>query len=339
MIGIGIESSCDETSVAIVKNGNTLVSLKLFSQIDLHAKYRGVVPEVASRAHLEKINLLFEDCLEEAKISPHDLDYIAVANRPGLLGSLMVGAQFARTLGFVTGKPILAVDHLQAHLSVIQLEGKQIEYPFLGLLLSGGNTAIFLVHSASNMEILGDTMDDALGEAFDKVAGLLELEYPGGPVIEREAMKYQPKEKEEGLFPELLKDQIFENLDFSYSGLKTSVMYFVKKNPNWKSRIPEIAFHFQNTAFRLVERNLWRAVVKTGIKRVVAAGGVLANQTLRNRLVNLSNKKKFLLHFPERKILCTDNGAMVACLGYELYMQKQYVNLDFRISPNRETFQ
>jgi len=336
MLGIGIESSCDETSIAIVEDGKNLLSLKLFSQIELHSKYRGIVPEIASRAHLEKINLLFEECLIESKIQIQDIDYIAFANRPGLLGSLMIGAQFARTLSLVTKKPIVTVDHLLAHLSVVKLEGKKIEYPFIGLLLSGGNTSIFVVHSHNQMETLGDTMDDALGEAFDKVANLLELEYPGGPAIEKEALKYQPSPKDKSLFPILLKDQVFENLDFSYSGLKTSVMYFLKKNPNWKQRIPEIAYHFQNIAFQLVERNLYRAVKKTKIKRVIAAGGVLANQVLRERLKALATKKKFFLLYPEKKIFCTDNGAMVACLGYELFVNQEIANLDFKISPNRE---
>jgi N6-L-threonylcarbamoyladenine synthase len=338
MLGLGIESSCDETSLAIVEDGKRLRSLRIFSQIALHALYNGVVPEIASRAHLEKINYLYEECLEESQVRPKELDYIAVANRPGLLGSLMIGAQFARTLSFVTKKPIVTVDHLQAHLSVVRLEGKEPSYPYLGLLLSGGNTSLFLVHSASEMELLGDTFDDALGEAFDKVASLLGLDYPGGPAIEREAAKYQPREGEKSLFPELLKDQPFEKLDFSYSGIKTSVLYFLRKNPDWKLRIPEIAYHFQSTAFRLVERNLWRAVSQTKFKTVVAAGGVLANNKLRERLLQLAKKKGFQILFPEQKSLCTDNGAMVACLGYELFLQNKIVDLDFRISPNRERF-
>lgn len=339
MIGIGIESSCDETSIALVEDGKNLLSLKLNSQVSLHAIYKGVVPELASRAHLENINLLYDECLKEAQISPSQINYIAVSTRPGLLGSLMIGAQFARTLAWVLNKPIVCVDHLLAHFYVIQLENKKISYPFLGLLLSGGNTAIFVVYSPTQIETIANTMDDALGEAFDKVASLLELEYPGGPIIERYALEYKPNPEEKNLFPELLKDSPFQDLNFSYSGLKTSVMYYLKKNPQFKENLPQICYHFQNTAFRLVERNLWRAVQQTKIKNVIAAGGVLANQTLRDRLKNLASKKKFSIHFPERKIYCTDNGAMVAALGYELYIQNQISELDFKISPNREIYQ
>ncbi len=339
MIGIGIESSCDETSIALLENGKNLLSLKLNSQINLHANYRGVVPELASRAHLENINFLYEECLKESNINPNQINYISVTTRPGLLGSLMIGAQFARTLAWNLNKPIVTVDHLLAHFYVIKLENKEISYPFLGLLLSGGNTAIFVVHSPLKIQTIANTMDDALGEAFDKVATLLDLEYPGGPIIERYASEYKTHEKEKKLFPELLKDSPFENLDFSYSGLKTSVLYYIKKNPNFKENISQICYHFQNTAFKLVERNLWRAVQKTKIKNVIAAGGVLANQTLRDRLKNLANKKKFNIQFPERKIYCTDNGAMVASLGYELYLMNQFSELDFKISPNRENYE
>ncbi|MCX7998401.1 MAG: tRNA (adenosine(37)-N6)-threonylcarbamoyltransferase complex transferase subunit TsaD, partial [Leptospiraceae bacterium] len=310
LIGIGIESSCDETSIALVENGKKLLSLKLNSQISLHSPYKGVVPELASRAHLENINFLYDECLTETGLKPIQIDYIAITTRPGLLGSLMIGSQFARTLAWFTNKPLVSVDHLLAHFYVVQLENQTIEYPFLGLLLSGGNTAIFIVHSPIEMEMIANTMDDALGEAFDKVASLLELNYPGGPIIERYASEYKPSTNEKKIFPELLKDSPFNNLDFSYSGLKTSVMYYIKKHQDYKENISKICYHFQNAAFRLVERNLWRAVQKTKIKNVIAAGGVLANQTLRDRLKNLASKKKFQIQFPQKKIYCTDNGAM-----------------------------
>jgi N6-L-threonylcarbamoyladenine synthase len=185
------------------------------------------------------------------------------------------------------------------------------------------------------MEKIGDTMDDALGEAFDKVANLLELPYPGGPEIEKKAMEYTGNSV--CPFPQLLRDTSkFEDITFSYSGLKTSVLYFVKKNLDYRSRISEICFHFQNTAFELVERNLLKAIKLTGLKEVVAAGGVMANETLRNRLKIISQKKNFQIYYPEKKILCTDNGAMVASLGYSLFKCGQISSLDFAISPNRE---
>ncbi|MCB1176400.1 MAG: tRNA (adenosine(37)-N6)-threonylcarbamoyltransferase complex transferase subunit TsaD [Leptospiraceae bacterium] len=336
MIGLGIESSCDETSIGIVENGNRLKSLKLFSQISLHSEYRGVVPELASRAHLEKINILFKEAIEEAKIDLKEIDFISVSNRPGLLGSLMIGCQMAKVLSLTLKKPVISVDHLESHLSVVQLENNLPPYPFLGVLLSGGNSAIFQVNAPGEMEVLGDTLDDALGEAFDKVSSLLNLPYPGGPYIEKKAAEHSPEPEEKSPFPEILKDG--NKIQFSYSGLKTSVLNYIQKNSDFMEKLPFISYHFQNTAFKLVEKNVKRAVKKTGIKKVVAAGGVLANGTLRNHLKKLASKHKFEIIYPEKKILCTDNGAMVACLGFEFFKKGIFSNLNFKISPNRENF-
>ncbi len=335
MLGLGIESSCDETSIGIVEDGNKLLSLKIFSQIETHAEFRGVVPEIASRAHLEKINILLEEALKEASLSLSDLSYVAVTTRPGLLGSLMIGAQLARCISFACKIPIVTVDHLEAHLNTVHLENKIPKFPYIGVLLSGGNSSIFIVEDFGKMKLLGDTSDDALGEAFDKVSSLLNLSYPGGPAIEKRASQYNQNSADKSPFPELLKDLPSDKIQFSYSGIKTSVLYYVKKQELNDEKINEICYHFQNTAFQLVEKNILKAIKLTGIKTIVASGGVVANETLRKRLLFIAAKKKIELYFPEKKILCTDNGAMVASLGYYLFQSGVRDSIDFRVSPNR----
>lgn len=218
MIGMGIETSCDETSIGIIRDGKELLSLGIFSQIDLHKPYGGIVPEIASRAHLEKINLLLEETMEEAKIRFEDLSYVAVTSSPGLTGSLMVGAQMARCINMVYGTPILPVCHLQSHFAVLHLEGVPTEFPVLGLLLSGGNSAVYILQEFGRMELVGDTMDDALGEAFDKVAGLLDLPYPGGPHIEAKANEYIPTPDEKPILPLLLRNLPQEEVSFLSAG-------------------------------------------------------------------------------------------------------------------------
>jgi N6-L-threonylcarbamoyladenine synthase len=335
IIGLGIESSCDETSIGIVEDGKILRTLKLYSQIETHAEFRGVVPEIASRAHLEKINLLLEEALNDSSISLNDLSYIAVTTRPGLLGSLMIGAQLARCISFACKIPIVTVDHLEAHLATIYLENKNPSFPYLGVLLSGGNSSIFIVEGFGKMKLIGDTSDDALGEAFDKVSSLLNLPYPGGPSIEKRALQHNSIQGDKSPFPELLKDASNTSMQFSYSGLKTSVMYYIKKNILTDEKINEICYHFQNTAFQLVRKNILKAINLTGLKTVVASGGVLANQTLRTFLEKIAFEKKIKVYYPEKKILCTDNGAMVAVLGYYLFCEGKIDPIDFRVSPNR----
>ncbi|MCW7457794.1 tRNA (adenosine(37)-N6)-threonylcarbamoyltransferase complex transferase subunit TsaD [Leptospira bandrabouensis] len=332
--GLGIESSCDETSIAIVRDGRELLSLKVYSQIDSHSPYRGVVPEIASRAHLEKINSLLSVAMEEAGIEFSDLNYVAVTSYPGLVGSLMIGAQLARCISLVYGIPIVAVNHLEAHLAVIGLERELPPFPWLGLLLSGGNSSIYIYKGFGDLQIFADTQDDSLGEAFDKVSAVLDLPYPGGPYLEAKANAYSPIPGEKNPFPKLLKEDGEDLIRFSYSGLKTAVLYYKRENAK-SLPIEKIAYYFQKTAFELVTRNLGKAISKTGIRTVVAAGGVLANGTLRDSLEKEKERSRFDLFYPSKKIYCTDNGAMVACLGYHLWKQKSFVGLDFKVSPKR----
>ncbi|MCW7470328.1 tRNA (adenosine(37)-N6)-threonylcarbamoyltransferase complex transferase subunit TsaD [Leptospira kanakyensis] len=332
--GLGIESSCDETSIAIVRDGKDLLSLKVYSQIDAHSPYRGVVPEIASRAHLEKINSLLAVAMDESGIEYSDLEYVAVTSYPGLVGSLMIGAQLARCISLVYGIPIVAVNHLEAHLAVIGLEQDLPPFPWLGVLLSGGNSSIYLYKDFGDLEILADTRDDSLGEAFDKVSAVLNLPYPGGPYLEAKANSYLPTKGEGNPFPKLLKEDGEDLIRFSYSGLKTAVLYYLKANSE-NPPVEKISYFFQKTAFELVTRNLVKAIKKTGIRTVVAAGGVLANGTLRESLEKEKERSGFDLFYPGKKIYCTDNGAMVACLGYHLWKQKSFVGLDFKVSPKR----
>lgn len=333
--GLGIESSCDETGVALLKNGFQILADPLYSQIDLHRLYGGVVPELASRAHLEKIPLLLQEALsyleykqanEKQKIS-----YVAVTVQPGLLGSLLVGFNTAMAVSFAHNIPVVPIHHLEAHLYAVQLNGHSLTYPALGLLLSGGNSLLYNILGLKKIQVIGDTLDDAAGEALDKAALLLGLPYPGGPHIEKLAHVFVNEQKEKGVsertlrkqnpLPKILKDQGKEHFDFSFSGLKTALLY-VLKNSEGKFSKQALAYYFQERFIEITVRNVDLALKKFGSKQVVAAGGVLANQTLRSRLSEtIGERAQFLV--PDRKY-CTDNAAMVAALGYNYFMHGNF---------------
>ncbi|KAB2934868.1 MAG: tRNA (adenosine(37)-N6)-threonylcarbamoyltransferase complex transferase subunit TsaD [Leptonema illini] len=333
MIGIGIESSCDETSVAIVEDGNIL-SNQIYSQIKEHMPYLGVVPEIASRSHLLKINELYDRAIAESGRDIASFDYVAVTTRPGLVGSLMIGAQLARCLHLVHGLPIVTVDHVEAHFYAGFLERRERpSYPFLGLLLSGGNSAVFRVEGPGRLIKLADTRDDALGEAFDKASNVLGLGYPGGPHIERAASQYAPAGKER-FFPAILKDLPPDEISFSFSGIKTAVLLAAKRGEQKE----KIAYHFQETAFDLVERMLLRALRRENVQHIEASGGVLANQTLRHRLDRFAEKHAISLKYPVSKALCTDNAAMVASLGRYLFEAGIRDPADFPVSSVRMAY-
>ena len=341
IFGLGIETSCDETSAAVVRNGSEVFSAPIFSQVALHKKYGGVVPEIASRAHLEKLPYLIQKTLKRIQ----KIDYVAVTVQPGLIGSLLVGYNAA--LGFSLDKniPLIPIHHLKAHLYAVLLSNKKINYPFLGLLLSGGNSAIYKCGSLNNMNIIGDTLDDACGEALDKAAQLLGLPYPGGPYIEKAADEFFKDELSKGIlekdvekqnpFPEILKDQPKDDLNFSFSGIKTALNHLLKANKT-EFTIPEIAHHFQTRLIQLILRNIRKACLKYDIRELILAGGVAANQTLRKALSKMASQLKIRLIYPEIQY-CTDNAAMVACLGFLYFRRGSWPDIH-RVSSSKDLF-
>ncbi|MCL2156356.1 MAG: tRNA (adenosine(37)-N6)-threonylcarbamoyltransferase complex transferase subunit TsaD [Leptospirales bacterium] len=315
VVGLGLESSCDETSAAIVIDGKKIVSNRIFSQVDLHSEYFGVVPEIASRAHLEKINSLIEMSLNESGITFKDLNYVGATNRPGLIGSLLIAVQSAKAISFAMNIPLIGVNHLEAHLYAPFLEGNEPDYPYMGLLVSGGNTALYHIDGPGKMKLIGKTVDDAVGEAFDKVSKFIGLGYPGGPLVENLAKKAKIKKN---LFPKILPDP--DDTRFSYSGLKTAVVNYIKKNPGYDKS--EIVYSFQESALEFLVRRMFTAARKTGIKRMIVAGGVASNNRLRE-LIESERKIDEEILIPSPK-LCTDNAAMIAGIAYQYYIQKNY---------------
>ncbi len=318
---LGIESSCDETACAIVEDGRTILSNVVATQIPFHATYNGVVPEIASRKHVEWILPVVKQALSEANLSLDDIDGIAATSRPGLMGSLLVGLTFAKTLAWATGKPFVAVNHMLGHLYAAHLAA-DIEYPYLGLLVSGGHSIICKVSGFDDIEVLGTTIDDAVGEAFDKVAKFYDLGYPGGVAIDRLARNGNPKAARFPM-PNIDKQNRAGNVsegiaahryDVSYSGLKTAAINQIDQfwNPEFERTNENLAAAFQETAVKILLSRLFRAVEDTGLTTVVAGGGVAANSRLRELL---AAEKGMTCVFPPLD-LCGDNGAMIAGLGY-----------------------
>ncbi len=312
MIVLGIETSCDECSAAVVRDGHVIMSNVIATQIELHKPYQGVVPELASRLHTEWIQQVVEAAIRQAGITKEDLDAVAVTSRPGLLGSLLVGVSFAKCYATALGIPFIGIDHIRAHLYASQIENP-LEYPYLGVLVSGGHTVICRVDGYDDISVLGTTIDDAIGEAFDKVAKFYDLGFPGGVVIDRLSQSGNPTAF---LFPGPSLDGEEHRYDMSYSGLKTAVinqrMQFLQEGA---ADTPEnIAASFQRQAVGILMKRVRLALKDTGLTRVSAGGGVAANSLLRKELKDLE-KGGYTVTFPSLK-LCTDNGAMVAGLGY-----------------------
>ncbi|MFA6688546.1 MAG: tRNA (adenosine(37)-N6)-threonylcarbamoyltransferase complex transferase subunit TsaD [Sphaerochaetaceae bacterium] len=312
MIVLGIETSCDECSAAVVRDGREIMSNVVATQIELHKPYEGVVPEIASRLHTEWIEQVVMAAVKHAGLGVSDLDAVAVTNRPGLLGSLLVGLNFAKAFAATLGIPFIGIDHIRAHLYASQIE-QPLEYPYLGVLVSGGHTVICKVHGYDDIEVLGTTIDDAIGEAFDKVAKHYGLGYPGGVVIDKLSQSGNPTAF---LFPGPALQKGEHPYDMSYSGLKTAVINQLDKFWDGTSeKSPEnIAASFQRCAVGLLMRRVKLALEDTGLTRLSAGGGVAANSLLRSELKTLE-KNGITVSFPSLK-LCTDNGAMVAGLGY-----------------------
>ena len=321
---MGIETSCDETAVAIVKNGRESLSDEIISSATEHAKFGGVVPEIASRGHTTAILTATKNALKKANLTLDDIDAFAVTEGAGLLGALLVGVSFAKALAFATGKPLVPVNHIRGHISASYIADKGLEPPFITILASGGHTAIVAVDDYYNHRILGSTLDDAVGEAFDKVARVLGLSYPGGPNVERLA-----KEGKNTIsLPKMLKNYDGGDFDFSYSGLKTAVINYVhtKKQKGEEVCLADVANSFQHSAIDVLIEKALKAVELTGYHTIALSGGVGANGYLRDALVNATKGKDIKLVIPEKRY-CTDNGAMIGAEGYLQYKKGNFADL------------
>ena len=333
---LGIETSCDETAAAVVADGRTIKSSVVASQTKLHEKYGGVVPELASRAHIEKIYPVIKEAMEQADVAQDDIDAIAIANQPGLTVALVVGVTAAKTLSFTWNKPLIAINHLHAHLQSAMLSEKQLELSAVALIVSGGHTCLYDYHSPLEPKLLGTTIDDAAGEAFDKVASILKLPYPGGPSIEKAAEKGNPKAIK---FPRSMLGR--DSLDFSFSGIKTAVLYYCRgqdmKGQNkvdsmTTQQIADIAASFQAAVVDVLVKKTKRAAKIIKAKTIMLGGGVAANNKLRTSLQQMCDSDvppKKLLVAPKQ--YCTDNAVMVASLGY--YKFKAGLFADLTLEP------
>jgi N6-L-threonylcarbamoyladenine synthase len=322
---LGIETSCDETAAAVVTGGRDIRASVVASQADRHARFGGVVPEIASRAHVELINAVIAQALVEAGTDLDALDAIAACHGPGLAGALLVGVSAAKALSLVTGAPYVGVNHHEAHMYAAMLEDPALEPPLVTLVASGGHTLLIAMHDHGSYRVLGQTVDDAAGEAFDKVARLLGLDYPGGPAIDRLALQGDP---EAIVFPRPMLD---DGLDFSFSGLKTSVVNYVRRNPD--AEIADIAASFQAAAVDVLVAKLLRAVEETGINTAVIGGGVAANSLLRTRLLDEAGRSGLRVAVPALW-LCTDNAAMIAAAAAYQLQRVGPTPLDAGASPN-----
>lgn len=324
MLILGIESSCDETAAAVLRDGRTVLSNVINSQVAVHSPYGGVVPELASRKHLENIYPVVEAALSQAGVTLDDIDGLAVTQGPGLVGALLVGLSFAKGLSAVKGIPYVGVDHIVGHLLSPFLEKEHPEFPYIALVASGGHSSIFLVIDHTTIRPLGRTRDDAAGEAFDKVGKILGLEYPGGPVISRLAEKGNPAAIP---FPRAWLGP--DSLDFSFSGLKTAVANYVhqRRQKNEPVDIPDVCASFQEAVVEVLCKKVIMAAQQQGISTIALAGGVAANSRLRSTLHNLGATQNIKIFMPSRE-LCTDNAAMIALAGFYHFPQKATTSFD-----------
>lgn len=327
---LGIESSCDETAAAVVKNGRDVLSNVISSQIELHKLYGGVVPEIASRKHMEKINQVIEEALMEAKVTLDDIDAVAVTYGPGLVGALLVGVAEAKAICYARKKPLVGVNHIEGHISANYIEHLDLEPPFLSLVVSGGHTHLVQVKDYGEYEIIGRTRDDAVGEAFDKVARSIGLGYPGGPKIDKLAKEGNPNAIS---FPKAK----IENapLDFSFSGVKSAVLNHINgcKMKGEGIIAADIAASFQKAVVDVLVDRVLQAADKYNVKKVALAGGVASNSALRNSMKQACAKKQIFLYYPS-PIYCTDNAAMIGAAGYYEYKKGTRHGWDLNAVPN-----
>lgn len=323
IIILGIESSCDETSVAIVKNGREVLSNVINTQISIHELYGGVVPEIASRNHVENISPVMKEALKEANVKIDDVDGIACTYGPGLVGALLVGVSYAKALSYAANKPLIGVNHIQGHIAANYITYKDLEPPFLTLLISGGNTQLVLVKDYTKFEILGKTRDDAVGEAFDKIARVIGLGYPGGPKMDKLAQEGTPNI--------VLPKVHIDGLDFSFSGLKTAIINLHHKTPDINKA--DLAASFEKDVAEILLENTKKAVKETNINKIALAGGVSANSYIRKAFKELEEKEEIKVYYPELK-LCTDNAAMIASAGYYNFLKGNFSDLKLNAVPN-----
>ena len=327
---LAIESSCDETSAAVVVNGREMLSNVIASQIDTHKKYGGVVPEVASRMHIEAISGVVEEALKEANVTLDKIDAIGVTYGPGLVGALLVGLQFAKGLSFATKKPLIGVNHIEGHICANYIQHKELKPPFVSLVVSGGHTFIVHVKDYGNYEVIGQTRDDAAGEAYDKVARALGLGYPGGPKIDKLAKEGNPRAI---VFPKANFHE--ETLDFSFSGVKSAVLNYLNKckMQNIEVNKADVAASFQYAVIDVLKENVLSTCKKRNVKTIAIAGGVASNSSLRETLIKEASKRGIEVLFPA-PILCTDNAAMIGSAAYFNFINGKISDLNLNAKPN-----
>ncbi len=325
---LGIETSCDETAAAVVKNGREILSDVVNSQIDIHSQFGGVVPEVASRKHIENIGLVVDTAFKNAGLSYNDIDAVAVTNRPGLIGALLVGLSFAKAFAYALNRPLLAVNHLEGHIYANFLEHSAIELPALCLVVSGGHTSLVYMSSIGEYELVGETRDDAAGEAFDKVARFLGLGYPGGPAIQKAAQKGEPGKV---ILPRVFLDR--NDFEFSFSGLKTAAMNeWNKLKRKGLANVNDLAAEFQAALVEVLVEKTMHAADQFKARSILLAGGVAANQELRNLMKKRGREQGLPVYYPSLH-LCTDNAAMIAGNAHIKYIKNIYAPLNVNAYP------
>lgn len=327
---LAIETSCDETAAAVSEDGLNILSNVVASQVDWHKKYGGVVPEIASRKHMEFINPVVEEALAKADVNLKDIDAVAATYGPGLVGSLLVGLTYAKSLALALDKPFIGVNHIAGHIYANFISKKDIQTPVVCLTVSGGHTDLLYFKEYGDYEILGRTKDDAAGEAFDKIARYLGLGYPGGPIIEKKAKKGNEKAID---FPRPFLDK--DNYDFSFSGLKTAVINYIhnQKQKGEEINIPDIAASFQKAVIDILTAKTIKAALSKNVKSVILSGGVAANKRFREVLKDQLKEHNIPLYYPDLE-LCTDNAAMISTVAYYQYKKRDFAELDLNADPN-----
>ena len=321
IICLAIETSCDETSMSLIKNGSEEIATVVFTQIDIHKKFGGVVPEIASRSHIESITIVLDELLEKSKMKIEDIDIIGVTYGPGLIGSLLIGLQAAKTIAMITKKPLIPVHHIAGHIYANNLENR-LKFPLIALVVSGGHTELIYMEEDYSFKKIGGTLDDAVGEAYDKVAKILGLDYPGGPIVD--ALSIKGNDTYDLPYP--LDDKSY---NFSFSGIKSAVVNIVHNEKQRKKeiRVEDMCTSFQNRVVEVITKKTMRAVKEYKVKNLIIAGGVAANNGLRNRFAILCKQNKVNLSIPKIKY-CTDHAAMIGAAAYYAYKKGVIADLE-----------